>query len=170
MADDNRQIWIGEDKISLRGLDEAIREIAQSHADWTDGEIQDALLERLAEKNYIASCAREEYGEALLREFRKFLGRPYEEALGGSLRIVVLGPGCSQCNRLERTVKQALTEMSLPAPVDHVTDTKELAKYGFVRTPALVINEKVVAMGTVPSVKKIAEWLTEANQDKLSRV
>jgi small redox-active disulfide protein 2 len=162
MADDSSQIWVGEDKIGLRGLKEAIEEIAQSYADKTDEEIRDALLERLSEKNYIASCARKEYGEAFLREFRKFLGQPYEEALGTSLRIVVLGPGCSQCNRLEQTVKQSLTEMGLPASLEHVTDVKEMAKYGFVSTPALVINGTVVASGTVPTAKRVMEWLTQA--------
>lgn len=162
MADDSSQIWVGEDKVGLRGLKEAIEEIAQSSADKTDEEIKDALLERLSEKNYIASCARKEYGEAFFREFRKFLGQPYEEALGRSLRIVVLGPGCSQCNRLEQTVKQALTEMGLPASLEHVTDVKEMAKYGFVSTPALVINDKIVSRGTVPSVKNIKELLGKA--------
>jgi small redox-active disulfide protein 2 len=162
MADDSSQIWVGEDKIGLRGLKEAIEEIARSHAERADGEIQDALLERLSEKNYIASGARKEYAEAFLREFRKFLGQPYEEALGTSLRIVVLGPGCSQCDRLEQTVKQALTEMGLPASLEHVTDVKEMAKYGFVSTPALVINDKIVSRGTVPSVKNIKELLGKA--------
>jgi small redox-active disulfide protein 2 len=162
MADDSSQIWVGEDKIGIRGLKAAIEEIVRSHAERTDGEIQDALLERLSEKNYIASCARKEYGDAFLREFRKFLGQPYEEALGTSLRIVVLGPGCSQCNQLEQTVKQALTEMSLPASLEHITDVKEMAKYGFVSTPALVINDKIVSRGTVPSVKKIKELLGKA--------
>jgi len=128
MADDNSQIWVGEDKIGIRGLKEAIEEIAMSYAQRTDAEIQDALVKRLSQKNYIARCARKEYGEAFLREFRKFLGQPYEEASRTSLHIVVLGPGCSQCNRLEQTVKQALTEMGLPASVEHVTDIKEIAK------------------------------------------
>ena len=75
---------------------------------------------------------------------------------------MVLGPGCSQCNRLEQTVKQALTEMGLPASLEHVTDVKEMAKYGFVSTPALVINDKIVSRGTVPSVKNIKELLGKA--------
>ncbi len=104
----------------------------------------------------------QEYREAFLREFRKFLGQPYKEAPVTSLRIVVLGPGCSQCNRLEQTVKQVLTEMDVPASVEHVTDLKEIVKYGFVRTPALMINEKVVAMGTVPPTKRIKDWVTQA--------
>jgi hypothetical protein len=41
-----------------------------------------------------------------------------------------------------------------------VTDLKEMAKYGLVRTPALVINDRVVAMGAVPSAKKIKEWIS----------
>jgi len=162
MADDYRQIWVGEDKINLKGLDFAIEEIAGSHADKTDAEIQDALLERLSMMNYIADCARKEYAAALLREFRKFLGQSYEEASGTSLRIVVLGPGCSECNRLEQTVKQALSEMGLAAAVEHVTDIKEIATYGLVKTPALVVNGRCVVSGTVPPVKKIKEWLGKA--------
>jgi small redox-active disulfide protein 2 len=162
MADDSSQIWVGEDKIGLRGLKEAIEEIVQSHAERTDGEIQDALLERLSEKNYIASCARKEYGEAFLREFKKFLGQPYEDAPARGINVVVLGPGCSECNRLEQTVKQALAEMGLPAPVEHVTDIKKIANYGLVRTPALVINGTVVASGTVPTAKRVMELLTQA--------
>ena len=135
MADDFTQIWVGEDKIGLRGLKGAIEEIARSHAERTDDEIKDVLLERLSEKNYIAGSARKEYGAAFLREFRKFLGQPYEEALGTSLRIVVLGPGCSQCNQLEQTAKQALSEMGLPASLEHVTDVKEMAKYRLCQHP-----------------------------------
>jgi small redox-active disulfide protein 2 len=160
MADDSSQIWIGEDKIGLRGLKGAIEEVAQSHANRTDAEIRNALLERLSEKNYIASCARKEYGEAFLREYRKFLGKPYEQALRTALHIEILGPGCAQCDRLEQTVKQALSEMALPASVEHVTDIKEIAKYGVVRTPALIINGRMVHAGTVPQAKKIKEWLS----------
>ncbi|MBI5250560.1 MAG: thioredoxin family protein [Desulfomonile tiedjei] len=145
------------------GLKQAIEEIAQSHPDKTDLEIQEILIERLSKKNYIPNSAKRDYGKAFVREFRKFLGQGCEEASGGSLRIVVLGPGCSQCNRLEQTVMQVLSEMTLPASVEHVTDIKEMAKYGFVRTPALVINGKVITMGAVPSAKRVKEWLMEAN-------
>ncbi len=55
----------------------------------------------------------------------------------------------------------------MPASLEHVTDIKEMANYGFVRTPALVINGKVMVMGTVPSVKKVKEWLMEANGAQL---
>jgi small redox-active disulfide protein 2 len=153
---------VGDHEVGLIGLKQAIEETAQSHSDKNDLEIQEILLERLSKKNYIPNSAKNDYGKAFVREFRKFLGQAYEEASWGSLMIVVLGPGCSQCNRLEQTVMRVLTEMTLSASVEHVTDIKEMAKYGFVRTPALVINEKVVAMGSVPSEEKIKSWLAEA--------
>ncbi len=55
---------------------------------------------------------------------------------------------------------QVLSELGLGASLEHVTGIKEMAKYGFVSTPALVINGKIVAMGTVPPARKIKEWLT----------
>jgi small redox-active disulfide protein 2 len=137
-----------------------LKELAASHADKSDAEVERELLELLGKKNYIPSSSRKAYGEALVREFRKSLGQPYEPAAQGALRITVVGPGCSQCNRLEQVVMQVLSEMNVPASLDHVTDLKEMAKYGLVRTPALVINDRVVAMGAVPSAKKIKEWIS----------
>jgi small redox-active disulfide protein 2 len=162
MVDDHSRIRVGDQEVGLIGLKQSIEEVAESFADKPDDEVQNVLIERLSKKNYIPSSARNDYGKAFVREFRKYLGQPYEETSQDSLRIVVVGPGCSQCDRLEQVVMQILTELQLPASLEHVTDIKEMAKYGFVRTPALVINEKVVAMGTVPPAKKIKEWLTEA--------
>lgn len=161
MADDHSRIRVGDHEVGLIGLKQAIDEITKSHADKPDEEVQETLIERLSKKNYIPGSARREYGKAFVREFRKFLGQPYEEASEESLRIVVLGPGCFQCNGLEQTVMRVLNEMALPASLEHVTDIKQMAEYGFVRTPALVINGKIVAMGTVPSEKQIKEWVTE---------
>jgi len=162
MSEDHSRIRVGADDVGIMGLKRAIEEIAESHALRTDEEVQDALLERLSKKNYIPTSARKDYGKAFIREFRKFLGRPYEDVADKGLRIVVLGPGCSQCNRLEQVVMQVLSEMGLGASLEHVTDIKELATYGLVRTPALVINGKVVASGTAPPAKRIMEWLTQA--------
>ncbi len=164
MGDDHSRIRVGDHEVGVMGLQQAIEEIAQSHSDRTDDEVRDILIERLSKKNYIPSSAKKDYGQAFIREFRKFLGQPYEEASEGPLRIVILGPGCYQCNHLEQTVMQVLNEMGIPASLEHVTDIKEMAKYGFVRTPALIINGMVVAKGTVPPVKKIKEWLIEAHR------
>ena len=143
------------------GLKGAIEEVSRSHAGKTDEEIQQALLERLSRNNYIPSSARADYGRAFLREFRKSLGQPYEETETGGVSVVILGPGCSQCNRLEQLVMQVLSELALGASVEHVSDLKKIAEYGLVATPALVINGKIVARGTVPAARKIKQWFME---------
>ncbi len=162
MADDHTRILVSDYEVGVMGLRQAMEEIAESHAESQDAEVQEALLERLSKKNYIPSSAKKDYGKAFVREFRKFLGQPYEDVETKGLRIVVLGPGCSQCDRLEQTVMQALNEMALPASLEHVTDIKEISRYGFVRTPALVINGTVIASGIAPSVAKVKQWLTQA--------
>lgn len=150
-----KRIRLGDQQVGIIGLDEAFEELAQSHGSLSDEEIGLALVQRLKKRNYIPKSAEAEYSEALLREFRRFLGDAPEEDSEGALDIKVLGPGCSQCDRLEQAVMQALSEMNLPASVEHVTDIKEIASYGFVATPALMINGKVVVMGRVPSQGKL---------------
>jgi small redox-active disulfide protein 2 len=150
---------VGDHELGIMGLKRALEEIAHSHASKTDAEVKEALLERLTSTNYIPNSARDDYGRAFVREFRKALGQPYEEIPDAGLRIAVLGPGCSQCNTLEQVVIQVLSELDLPASLEHVTDVKEIARYGFLKMPALVINGKIMATGTVPSAKKIKELL-----------
>ncbi|MCA1960868.1 MAG: thioredoxin family protein [Desulfomonile sp.] len=144
------------------GLRSALEAIALSHADKCDEEVESELLERLRKTNYIPRSASAEYGRAFVREFRKFLGQSHEAEPSGPLRVVILGPGCSQCDRLEQMVMQVLSELNLAASVEHVTDLMEIAKFGLVRTPALAVNGKVVASGMVPTAKRIAECLTAA--------
>lgn len=166
MDKDRIRIRVGDHEIGLIGLRQAIDEIAASHGTKPDEEVKEALLERLSARNYIPQSARQEYGGAFVREFRKFLGQPYEEPGEGPLNIIVLGPGCSQCDRLEQAVMQVLAEMELAAALEHVSDINEIATYGPMRMPALIVNGKVVAAGLIPSTKRIKEWLVEAVQSK----
>lgn len=166
MADDLNRIRVGDHEVGLIGLKAALEEILETHAEKTDEEIQQALLARLAKNNYIPNSARGVYAEALLREFRKFLGQPVVELDNGPLKVVVLGPSCSMCNSLEQTVLGVLSELDLPASLEHVTDIKEIARYGIMRLPALLVNGKALALGTVPSGRKIREWLVQANHGK----
>lgn len=163
---DLTRIRVGDHEVGLIGLRQAMDAIASSHAGASDEEVKEALLESLSAKNYIPSSARQDYGKAFVREFRSFLGQPCEEPADGPLKIVVLGPGCSQCDRLEQTVMHVLAEMDLPASLEHVSDINEIATYGHMRLPALIVNGKVVAAGLIPSTKKIKEWLAEAEQSE----
>ena len=62
-------------------------------------------------------------------------------------RILVLGAGCPKCRALEQAVLRALDEMNANISVGHVTDYAEMAKFGVMSTPALVIDNRVVSAG-----------------------
>jgi small redox-active disulfide protein 2 len=75
--------------------------------------------------------------------------------------IEVLGPGCRRCTELGRLVRAVVAESGVAADVRSVTDPVEIVARGlFMRTPALVIDGQVVALGRVPSRREIAGWLT----------
>ncbi len=76
------------------------------------------------------------------------------------MTLKVLGPGCMNCRTLEQRTRDALAGMSLQATVEKVTDLNGIASYGVMRTPGLVIDEKLVWQGGVPSVEKIKELIT----------
>ena len=76
--------------------------------------------------------------------------------------IKVLGTGCTNCKNLEKAVINTLAEMNLAADVTKVEDITKIMAYGIMRTPALVINEKVVLYGRVPSTKELKEIITKA--------
>lgn len=63
------------------------------------------------------------------------------------ISVKVLGSGCKKCNELEANTKLALEELNMDTTIDHVTDFSEIANYGVMSTPALVIDGKVVAFG-----------------------
>ena len=75
------------------------------------------------------------------------------------MNIKVLGSGCSKCAKLEALVKEVVSEKNMDATITKVEDIKEIFGYGVMKTPALVIDEKVVFSGTVPSKSKIEALL-----------
>jgi small redox-active disulfide protein 2 len=74
------------------------------------------------------------------------------------LQIKVLGSGCANCQRLEREVREALTDSAIPFELIKVTDYNDIAAYGILSTPGLVMNETVVAAGRIPRRTQIIEW------------
>ena len=63
--------------------------------------------------------------------------------------IKVLGSGCAKCAALEDAVREALTELGMDTAIDHVTDFAQIAAYGVMTTPALVVDGKVASYGRV---------------------
>jgi len=78
------------------------------------------------------------------------------------LTIKVLGPGCENCKNLASLTTRAVNALSIEAKVEKVTDYAEIMKYKLLATPGLVINEKVVCAGRVPSEAEITTFLTNA--------
>ena len=73
------------------------------------------------------------------------------EAAKGAAGVKVLGGGCAKCNALEAAVRSALEELGMDTAIDHVTDFGQIAAYGVMSTPALVVDGKVVSYGKVLS-------------------
>ena len=63
--------------------------------------------------------------------------------------IKILGSGCAKCNALEAAAREALAELGMNSMIEHVTDFAEIAGYGVMTTPALVVDGKVVSYGKV---------------------
>ena len=65
------------------------------------------------------------------------------------MKVKIVGSGCKKCNVLEAATKAALVDLGLSQEVDHVKDFAEIASYGVMSTPALVIDDTVVSYGKV---------------------
>jgi len=78
------------------------------------------------------------------------------------LTVKVLGSGCPNCQRVEQTAKAAAKELGLEATFQKVTKINEIMAYDITTTPGLVINEKVVCSGRVPSKSEVTSWLASA--------
>ena len=160
--DDVIQIKVDGDGVGIVGLETVIEDMAEKYKERTDEEVGADLVKRLRRKNYIPDSAAESYKKALIRECRKFLGQPFEEDSSGGIEIKVLGPGCSQCDRLEQELMEVMAETNIVADVEHIRDIKEIGKYGIMGTPALLVNGDVKSVGSVPPKTKLIEWLHEA--------
>ncbi len=75
------------------------------------------------------------------------------------MTIKVLGPGCAKCKQLEKNVQVAVKELNQDITVEKVTDFQEIAQYGVMSTPALVVNEEVKVTGKVLKPDEIKQLL-----------
>ena len=77
------------------------------------------------------------------------------------MEIKVLGTGCTKCKTLEKLTREAVAETGITAEIEKVEDIYKIMSLGVMQTPALVINQKIVLSGRVPSVAEIKEILTK---------
>jgi small redox-active disulfide protein 2 len=78
------------------------------------------------------------------------------------VEIKILGMGCANCKRVESVARQVVQEMGVEATVTEVSDVKDIVSYDIVTTPGLVINEKVVSSGRIPSKAEVITWVVNA--------
>ena len=83
------------------------------------------------------------------------------------LSIKVLGPGCANCKKVEAIAKQAVQMMGVEAEITKVTDYNQIMEYNILSTPGLVINEKVVCSGRIPTPAEVTTWLANASLEPL---
>jgi small redox-active disulfide protein 2 len=157
------QIKIGNFQVGIIGLEEAVSELSASMGTVSDEEVGRALVQRLSKTNYIPEKAKPDYGQAFVREFRKHLGQDLSTVQPEQgLVIRVLGQGCANCQALSQRIMEVLTELNMAADFEHVTDTKEIARYGVLQSPALIVNGQIMARGTVPNKAQLGGWLKKA--------
>ena len=76
------------------------------------------------------------------------------------MEIKVLGTGCPKCNTLEKNTKDVIAEMQIDAVIEKIDDIMKIMEYGIMKTPALVVDGRVVVSGRVPSSDEIKKLLT----------
>lgn len=78
------------------------------------------------------------------------------------LTIKVLGPGCENCQKVETIARKVISMLGVEAELIHVTEWPEIKKYPILSTPGLVVNEKLVCGGRIPSEAEVTTWLADA--------
>ncbi|RJQ39334.1 MAG: thioredoxin family protein [Nitrospiraceae bacterium] len=159
MTEDISMVNVSGDRVGMIGLKDIFNDIKEKGI--TDQEtIKHELIQRVKSKNYITEKFEVEYAAALFREYRRFLGEEVEEEDSG-IQIKILGPGCASCDRLKQETMTVLAELDISVDLEHIKDTKEIARYGVMGTPALIINKKVKSVGKVPGREQIKRWIME---------
>ena len=77
------------------------------------------------------------------------------------MNIKILGSGCMNCKTLELRMVEAMKLLNITSVIEKVTDYQQIATYGVMRTPGLVIDNKVVIQGRVPTVDQIQDILKQ---------
>ena len=76
------------------------------------------------------------------------------------LTVKILGSGCANCKKLEAVAREAAAASQVVAEFLKVTDMQQIMAYDLLSTPGLVVNEKLVSSGRIPTVAEVQKWLT----------
>jgi small redox-active disulfide protein 2 len=154
------KIRVGEFTVGIVGLETALQEAVKAEFA-ADDAAAEYLLEQLKKKNYIPPRSESDYAQAFLREYKKYRGEEVETEKPYHLEVKILGPGCPNCDKLEQMVYQVMADGGILGNVEHVRDLNEIASYGMVATPALVINDEIKLSGRLPRESQLRKWLKQ---------
>ena len=73
--------------------------------------------------------------------------------------VKVLGPGCKRCEATEQMVRAEASKLGIEVKIEKVTDYAQIAGFGIISTPGVVIDGKVVHAGGLPKTEDLAKWL-----------
>ncbi len=77
------------------------------------------------------------------------------------MTIKILGTGCAKCKRLEEKVREGIIRFSIDAEVEKVAELDEIMRFNIMRTPGLVVNDKLKSAGVIPKDEDILAWINE---------
>ncbi len=77
------------------------------------------------------------------------------------MKIEVFGPGCPKCQEVEKSVRDAVTELNVQADIEKVRDVMKMAEAGIMIPPAIRINGKIKCSGRVPKIDEVKAWIGE---------
>jgi small redox-active disulfide protein 2 len=80
------------------------------------------------------------------------------------MEIKILGPGCVNCQKVEKLVRETVAEAGVEAEIEKVSDIMKIAKYGVFGTPAVVVDGEVKSVGKIPKKEEIMVWLGQKAQ------
>jgi small redox-active disulfide protein 2 len=78
------------------------------------------------------------------------------------LSIKVLGPGCANCQKVEAAARKAVANFGIEAQITKITDFGEIRAYNVLATPGLVINDRLVSAGRIPTDAEVTTWVADA--------
>ncbi len=82
------------------------------------------------------------------------------------IKVLGLGESCATCKKVDSLVRKVVAEMGLKAEIIRVAEWAEIKKYPIIATPGLVVNEKLLCSGRVPSEAEVTTWLVDAEMAK----
>jgi len=79
------------------------------------------------------------------------------------LNIKVVGPGCMNCEKLAAMCEEVVKENNVQAEIEKIKDINKFVDLGIIMTPGLLINNKVISSGKIPTKSTLTHWILEAN-------